>query len=76
MSQGESGLSEGAFRVTMIPGDGVGPELMHSVKEVFKAADVPVEFDEYHLSEVQNMASPEKLEQVLSSMQANRVAIK
>ncbi|CAI9587603.1 unnamed protein product [Staurois parvus] len=75
-SQGESGQSEGAFRVTMIPGDGVGPELMHSVKEVFKAADVPVEFDEHHLSEVQNMASTEKLEQVLNSMQANKVAIK
>lgn len=27
---------EGVFKVTMLPGDGVGPELMHSVKEVFK----------------------------------------
>lgn len=27
---------EGAFPVTMLPGDGVGPELMHAVKEVFK----------------------------------------
>ncbi|XP_018430072.1 PREDICTED: isocitrate dehydrogenase [NAD] subunit beta, mitochondrial, partial [Nanorana parkeri] len=75
-SQGESSRTEGAFHVTMIPGDGVGPELMHSVKEVFKAADVPVEFEEHHLSEVQNMASEEKLEQVLTSMRANRVAIK
>ncbi|XP_077136555.1 isocitrate dehydrogenase [NAD] subunit beta, mitochondrial isoform X2 [Ranitomeya variabilis] len=74
--QGEAVKSEGAFHVTMIPGDGVGPELMHSVKEVFKAADVPVEFDEYHLSEVQNMASPEKLDEVLTSMRANKVAIK
>ncbi|XP_069601130.1 isocitrate dehydrogenase [NAD] subunit beta, mitochondrial isoform X2 [Ranitomeya imitator] len=75
-SQGEAVKSEGAFHVTMIPGDGVGPELMHSLKEVFKAADVPVEFDEYHLSEVQNMASPEKLDEVLTSMRANKVAIK
>lgn len=29
---------EGAFPVTMVPGDGVGPELMHAVKEVFKAS--------------------------------------
>lgn len=29
---------EGAFPVTMLPGDGVGPELMHAVKEVFKAS--------------------------------------
>uniref|UniRef100_A0A7N4P7B1 Isocitrate dehydrogenase [NAD] subunit, mitochondrial n=1 Tax=Sarcophilus harrisii TaxID=9305 RepID=A0A7N4P7B1_SARHA len=66
---------EGAFPVTMLPGDGVGPELMHAVKEVFKAANVPVEFQEHHLSEVQNMASEEKLEQVLSSMKENKVAI-
>lgn len=40
-----------------------------------KAASVPVEFQEHHLSEVQNMASEEKLEQVLSSMKENKVAI-
>uniref|UniRef100_M3XIQ8 Isocitrate dehydrogenase [NAD] subunit, mitochondrial n=1 Tax=Latimeria chalumnae TaxID=7897 RepID=M3XIQ8_LATCH len=67
---------DGVFHVTMIPGDGVGPELMRAVKEVFKAADVPVEFDEFHLSEVQNLISEEKLEEVLSSMKSTRVAIK
>ncbi|KAB0395052.1 hypothetical protein E2I00_020035, partial [Balaenoptera physalus] len=72
---GEDVRVEGAFPVTMLPGDGVGPELMHAVKEVFKAASVPVEFQEHHLSEVQNMASEEKLEQVLSSMKENKVAI-
>lgn len=41
-----------------------------------KAGDVPVEFEEFHMSEVQNMASEEKLEQVLTSMKSNRVAIK
>lgn len=35
-----------------------------------------MEFEEFHLSEVQNMASEEKLEEVLSSMKNNRVAIK
>uniref|UniRef100_A0A8L2Q4B4 Isocitrate dehydrogenase [NAD] subunit, mitochondrial n=2 Tax=Rattus norvegicus TaxID=10116 RepID=A0A8L2Q4B4_RAT len=74
-SQAQDVRVEGAFPVTMLPGDGVGPELMHAVKEVFKAAAVPVEFKEHHLSEVQNMASEEKLEQVLSSMKENKVAI-
>uniref|UniRef100_A0A8C5I1A8 Isopropylmalate dehydrogenase-like domain-containing protein n=1 Tax=Gouania willdenowi TaxID=441366 RepID=A0A8C5I1A8_GOUWI len=60
----------------MLPGDGVGPELMTAVKDVFKAGDVPVEFDEFHLSEVQNMASEDKLEELLSSMKNNKVAIK
>jgi hypothetical protein len=37
---------------SMIPGDGVGPELMHSVKEVFKAGGVPVKFEELFFSEL------------------------
>lgn len=28
--------TDGTFKVTMIPGDGVGPELMTAVKDVFK----------------------------------------
>lgn len=30
----------------MVPGDGVGPELMSSVQQVFSAAGVPVDFEE------------------------------
>lgn len=68
--------TDGRYRVTMIPGDGVGPELMHAVKEVFQAAEVPVVFEEHHVSEVQNMASDQKLQQLLSSVKDTRVAIK
>ena len=28
--------ADGTFKVTMVPGDGVGPELMTAVKDVFK----------------------------------------
>ena len=35
-----------------------------------------MEFEEFHLSEVQNMASEDKLEQVLTSMKTNKVAMK
>lgn len=28
--------ADATFKVTMVPGDGVGPELMTAVKEVFK----------------------------------------
>eukprot|EP00795_Rhopilema_esculentum_P012430 gene12430-3096_t len=39
---------EGAERklVTLIPGDGVGPELVATVKTVFSSAGVPVDWDE------------------------------
>ena len=36
----------GKHTLTMIPGDGVGPELCESVKMVFTAAGVPVEWNE------------------------------
>uniref|UniRef100_A0A8C3M2V5 Isocitrate dehydrogenase (NAD(+)) 3 non-catalytic subunit beta n=1 Tax=Geospiza parvula TaxID=87175 RepID=A0A8C3M2V5_GEOPR len=74
-AQAKSHRAEGTFQVTMLPGDGVGPELMHAVKEVFKAGNVPVIFDEHHLSEVQNMASEEKLDRVVDSMKESKVAI-
>ncbi len=36
----------------MIPGDGVGPELMDSVQTLVKSLGAPVDFEIYHLSEV------------------------
>ena len=30
---------------TLIPGDGVGPEMVTAVEEVFKAAGVPMDFE-------------------------------
>ena len=40
------------IKCTLIPGDGVGPELMASVKEIFSAIGVPVEFEELFLRSV------------------------
>lgn len=61
--------------VTMIPGDGVGPELMKSVKTVFKHIGVPVQFEELFVSEVHNMESA-NLEEIVTSIQRNGVCIK
>jgi hypothetical protein len=35
----------GRHTVTMIPGDGIGPEMMNYVKQVFTSAGVPVDFE-------------------------------
>ena len=43
---------DGRYKCTLIPGDGVGPELMDSVQEVVKAIGAPVDFEQFHLSEV------------------------
>ncbi|GLV34245.1 Isocitrate dehydrogenase 3b [Carabus blaptoides fortunei] len=60
---------------TLIPGDGVGPELVYSVQEVFKAAGVPVDFESYFFSEV-NPTLSAPLDQVAASITKNRVCLK
>ncbi|KAL9894247.1 isocitrate dehydrogenase [NAD] subunit beta, mitochondrial isoform 1-T1 [Glossina fuscipes fuscipes] len=60
---------------TLIPGDGVGPELVQCLQEVFKSADVPVDFECYFLSEVNPVLSA-KLEDVIASIRKNKVCIK
>ncbi|XP_078048965.1 isocitrate dehydrogenase [NAD] subunit beta, mitochondrial [Augochlora pura] len=66
---------EGKVKCTLIPGDGVGPELVVAVQSVFKAANVPVEFEPYFLSEV-NPTLSAPLEQVSNSIARNRVCLK
>ena len=42
----------GKYGVTMIPGDGVGPEIMDAVQTVVKSVGAPIDFEVMHLSEV------------------------
>uniref|UniRef100_A0A915HIH8 Isopropylmalate dehydrogenase-like domain-containing protein n=1 Tax=Romanomermis culicivorax TaxID=13658 RepID=A0A915HIH8_ROMCU len=48
---------KGRRLVTLIPGDGVGPELAYSVQEVFKSCGIPVDFTEIFVSEIQHARS-------------------
>uniref|UniRef100_A0A6F9DEA1 Isocitrate dehydrogenase [NAD] subunit, mitochondrial n=1 Tax=Phallusia mammillata TaxID=59560 RepID=A0A6F9DEA1_9ASCI len=75
-SLAEAKVDSDKMRVTMIPGDGIGPELMFSVKEVFTAADVPVKFEEFWVSEVQDRCTAEHMNEVVDSVNRNKVAIK
>jgi len=61
--------------ITVIPGDGTGPELIHSLKDVFTAAAVPVDFDEVYVSEI---GSPHHVDEDLAvnSIYKNKVALK
>ncbi|XP_073969970.1 probable isocitrate dehydrogenase [NAD] subunit beta, mitochondrial [Rhodnius prolixus] len=66
---------EGRTKCTVIPGDGVGPELMYTVQEVFKAAGVPVDFEVFFFSEVyQGMSAP--LADVANSIAKNGICLK
>ncbi|CAB4029477.1 isocitrate dehydrogenase [NAD] subunit beta, mitochondrial-like, partial [Paramuricea clavata] len=66
----------GKHTLTMIPGDGVGPELCESVKMVFAAAGVPVEWNEIAVSDIGSYGSKHSLLDVADSLKKTGVAIK
>lgn len=60
---------------TFVCVSGVGPELVYSVQEVFKAANVPVDFETFFLSEVNPVLSA-PIEEVVKSINKNKVCLK
>ncbi|XP_026478059.1 isocitrate dehydrogenase [NAD] subunit gamma, mitochondrial-like isoform X1 [Ctenocephalides felis] len=64
----------GRHAVTMLPGGGIGPELMGYVKEVFRYAGVPVDFEEITIDP--SVHSDADLEYAITSIKRNGVAIK
>lgn len=64
-------------KVTLIAGDGIGPEIVAAVKTVFKALEAPVEWEEENAGltawEAQGELLPSAL---LASLERNRVALK
>ncbi|KAI8990790.1 isocitrate dehydrogenase, NAD-dependent [Mycotypha africana] len=65
----------GKYTVTLIPGDGIGPELAMSVKDVFKAANVPVEFEQYDVSGLTD-ENDQLFKESIESLRRNKVGIK
>lgn len=65
-------------KVTLIIGDGIGPEIVESVKAIFKAADVKIEWDETNagISAMVNGNTNPLPESVLESIKENKVALK
>jgi isocitrate dehydrogenase (NAD+) len=66
-----------AHRVTLIPGDGIGPEVSAAVVRIIAAAGVAIEWEEHHagITAVEQTGStlPQSL---LDSVLANRIALK
>ena len=63
------------IKVTLVPGDGVGPELMMCVREVFKLIGAPVEFEEILASELMPGRSS-SIEDLVSSFRRNKIGLK
>ena len=63
--------------VTLIPGDGIGPEISESLKSIFAAAGVPVSFETENAgTDVYEKTGELIPESLYKSVEKNRVAIK
>ena len=63
--------------VTLIPGDGIGPELANTVQDLFNHVGVPVNFEVLELSGFSDRQQlTDRMEDVLISIQRNGVALK
>ena len=64
-------------KVTLIPGDGIGPEISKSVTDIFEAAGVEVEFEIENAGEkVYNETGELIPESLYKSIEKNKVALK
>ena len=64
-------------QVTLIPGDGIGPEITEAVKAIFHAANVPVAWEEENAGQTTFDSIGELLpESLLNSLKKNKVALK
>jgi isocitrate dehydrogenase (NAD+) len=64
-------------RVTLIPGDGIGPEITEAMKRVVAATDTAIDWDvqEAGLATYEKIGTPLP-DEVLASIEKNRVALK
>src|SRR5438067_6482972 len=66
-----------AHRVTLIPGDGTGPELTEATRRVLEATGVELEWDVRHAGvDVMEEAGTPMPDETLASIKENKVALK
>jgi isocitrate dehydrogenase (NAD+) len=65
------------YRVTFIPGDGIGPEVAGAARRVIDATGVPIEWEEMEAgSDVMEKYGTPLPDQVIESVRRNKVALK
>ncbi|KAI0019536.1 isocitrate dehydrogenase subunit 1 [Xylariomycetidae sp. FL0641] len=69
----------GKYTVTLIPGDGIGAEVAESVKTIFKADSVPIDWEQVDVSGV-DATTPGKTEEMfresVASLKRNKLGLK
>uniref|UniRef100_A0AAZ3PH77 Isopropylmalate dehydrogenase-like domain-containing protein n=1 Tax=Oncorhynchus tshawytscha TaxID=74940 RepID=A0AAZ3PH77_ONCTS len=64
----------GRHTVTLIPGDGIGPELLSHVRELFRFCCVPVDFEVVNVDST--MTSEDDINDAITAIRRNGVALK
>src|SRR2546422_5788301 len=66
-----------AYRVTLIPGDGIGPEVSAAVLRIIDAAGVQIEWERFIVGgQAQDLAGSSLPDEVIESVRRNEVALK
>lgn len=64
-------------KVTLVPGDGIGPEITQSVKDIFQAAACPIEWEEIDVGLAAYKKTGELIPaEFVTSLNENRLALK
>ncbi|PMD19773.1 NAD-isocitrate dehydrogenase subunit I [Hyaloscypha hepaticicola] len=68
----------GKYTATLIPGDGIGAEVAESVKTIFKADNVPIEWEQVDVSGVESGGkhSEELFRESIASLKRNKLGLK
>jgi isocitrate dehydrogenase (NAD+) len=68
--------ASGNYIVTMIPGDGIGPEISKSVKRIFTANNVPITWEDVDVTPFLKNGVTTIPDAALDSVNKNKVALK
>merc|ERR1711964_551801 len=68
----------GKYTVTLIPGDGIGTEVAEAVKTIFKADNVPIEWEQVDVSGVETggKLSEDLFRESIASLKRNKLGLK
>ncbi|KAI1945497.1 NAD-dependent isocitrate dehydrogenase [Ophidiomyces ophidiicola] len=68
--------SDGKYTVTLIEGDGIGPEISQSVKDIFSAANVPIKWEPVDVTPILKNGKTTIPDEAINSVKKNYVALK
>ncbi|KAI4147501.1 MAG: hypothetical protein LQ340_005524 [Diploschistes diacapsis] len=68
----------GKYTVTLVPGDGIGAEVAESVKTIFKADNVPIEWEQVDVTGMESgdKHTEELFRESIASLKRNKIGLK